>query len=53
MFGGLVVRHDAFEILEKVGLKKVWEDKEEQKKLGMVSPPTFYEGQFNDVLLGD
>lgn len=52
-FGGLVVRHDCFELLEKVGLKKIWEDKEEQKRFNMVSPPTFMEGRFNEVLLGE
>jgi hypothetical protein len=52
IYGGLMVRHDAAEIVEQIGLKKIWEDQKEQKELGMLSPPTFLEGKFNKVLLG-
>lgn len=53
IYGGLVVRYDILDLLPKLGPKKIWEDREEQKKFGMISPPTFFEGQFNEVLLGD
>lgn len=53
LYGGLLVRPDALQLVKQIGLKIVWEDKEEQSKLKMLAPPTFLEGKFNHHLLGD
>jgi hypothetical protein len=52
LYGALMVRHDAKKFAEQMGFKKVWEDKEEQEKLKMLSPPTFLEGKFSRTFLG-
>lgn len=53
VYGALLVRPDALKLAEQMGLRKIWEDKEEQSKLGMRTPPASVEGKFNDVFLGE
>lgn len=50
IYAVLAVRYDSIKVLEDMGLKKVWEDKAEQERLGLVSPPTFFEGKLHDFL---
>jgi len=43
LYSSLAVRPDTLELNIKLGFKLIWEDTEEQKKLGMNFPPRWYE----------
>jgi len=44
------LRHDNLENSRDIGYKIIWEDKEEQERLGLEVPPRFMEGNFKDFL---
>ena len=44
------LRHDNLVTSRDIGYKPIWEDKEEQKRLGLEVPPRFMEGNFRDFL---
>lgn len=46
----LTSRYDSYDMSNQLGVKLVWEDKEEQKKQGMLSAPRLYEGNFSKFL---
>ena len=50
LFCGLIVRSDGIKLMTEMGLKKVWEDYQEQKENDLEAPPTFIEGKLNDFL---
>lgn len=43
-------RHDSLQINKDSGMHIIWEDKEEQERLGLVYPPRFIEGSYKDFL---
>jgi len=43
-------RHDNLKINREIGMKIIWEDKEEQERLGLKIPPRFLEGNYKDFL---
>jgi transcriptional regulator with XRE-family HTH domain len=43
-------RHDNLKINQEIGMKIIWEDKEEQERLGLKIPPRFLEGNYKDFL---
>ena len=43
-------RHDNLKNSRDIGYKVIWEDKEEQERLGLEVPPRFMEGNFKDFL---
>lgn len=45
-------RSDSCELNQAAGTKLIWEDKEQQAKLGLDTPPRFYEGNFDKFLSG-
>tara|TARA_R100001369_G_scaffold82098_1_gene113640 strand:- start:1452 stop:2327 length:876 start_codon:yes stop_codon:yes gene_type:complete len=47
---GYIERDDSYNLNLQVGLKVVWEDKVLQEELGLIAPPRFVEGNFNDYL---
>jgi hypothetical protein len=46
LYSSLTVRHDSYEINEQIGMKIVWEDRQEQANLSLQAPPRLYEGNF-------
>ena len=44
------LRNDNLENSRDIGYKVIWEDKEEQERLGLEVPPRFMEGNFKDFL---
>ena len=42
----LTSRYDSHEMSEQLGVQQIWEDKEAQKKYGMLSAPRLMEGNF-------
>jgi transcriptional regulator with XRE-family HTH domain len=48
-YSALAVRPDSEEINKKLGFHMVWEDKVEQKLLGLQCPPRFYDGNLKKI----
>lgn len=46
----LTSRHDSYDMSKQLGVTLIWEDKEAEKKYGMLSPPRLYEGNFTNFL---
>ncbi len=50
IYSAYTTRHDSIEVTKILGLKVIWEDLEEQNKLGLDIPPRFESGNFNKFL---
>jgi len=50
IYSAYTTRHDSIEVSKILGLKIIWEDRDEQKKLGLDVPPRFESGNFNKFL---
>jgi transcriptional regulator with XRE-family HTH domain len=50
LYSSITARYDSYEINEQIGMKIVWEDRQEQADLSLPAPPRFYEGNFEAFL---
>lgn len=48
VYSNITTRYDSFDINKQLGIKIIWEDHEEQKRLGLEFPPRFYMGTLID-----
>ena len=51
-FASYALRKDAFELAEQLGLKLIWQEEKTDIFHGLEFLPRFYEGNFNEFLLG-
>lgn len=50
LVSSLTTRYDTYIINEQLGMELIWEDKQEQARLGLKAPPRFYKGNFDAFL---
>jgi transcriptional regulator with XRE-family HTH domain len=52
LYCSTALRYDSYKLVDKLGLKIVWEEEKEKNKLGLESSRRFQEGDFREFLKG-